>query len=111
MHQLTSALGVVPPPEQIGPDGQPILPDTVAGGGLLADVRRLLLEHKDSAGESAALHESVAALVGTVQEDMVRRAAEAQAGLSTSFFDFTTIEAILIDMRPYSCRLNCRPDR
>ena len=68
MQQVCTALG----PVSASPDA----PD--GGGGLLADVRRLLLEHRDA----TALSDNISALLGAVQEDMARRGAEAQNALS-----------------------------
>lgn len=79
MQQLYGALGPFTPSEQVGPDGQPVI---VEQGGLLGDVRHLLLENKERAEGDARLGENVQGLMTAIQEDMARRGAEAQTALS-----------------------------
>ena len=52
-------------------------------GGLLGDVRHLLLENKERAEGDAKLGENVQGLMAAIQEDLSRRGAEAQTALST----------------------------
>lgn len=51
-------------------------------GGLLGDVRHLLLENKERSEGDARLGENVQGLMAVIQEDLVRRGAEAQTALS-----------------------------
>ena len=57
----------------------------VEHGGLLGDVRHLLLENKERADGEARLGENVQGLMAVVQEDLARRGAESQTALSKSY--------------------------
>ena len=74
VQHLCKELG---PTEVIGEDGQPI-PQSGASGGILSEVKQLLMENKGGSDHIAALQASVHGLMSAVHESMQTAEARGQ---------------------------------